>query len=60
MTAIHGRFMRAQMLLDRGALVDIGDKEGCTIFFLTIHHLNILACYELTHIFINSLITRHS
>ena len=40
MTAIHGRFMRAQMLLDRGALVDIGDKEG--IFFFNHSNLQVL------------------
>jgi len=33
MTAINGRFTRAQMLLDRGALVDVGDKEGLHHFF---------------------------
>ena len=32
MTAINGRFTRAQMLLDHGALVDVGDKEGLASF----------------------------
>lgn len=32
MTAINGRFTRAQMLLDHGALVDVGDKEGLSEF----------------------------
>ena len=38
MTAINGRFTRAQMLLDRGALVDVGDKEGCTALHIAAAH----------------------
>lgn len=30
MTAIHGRFTRSQTLIDKGAIVDATDKNGCT------------------------------
>ncbi|KAJ8926301.1 hypothetical protein NQ314_021341 [Rhamnusium bicolor] len=39
MTAIHGRFTRSKTLIDKGALIDCSDKNGCT-------PLHIAAQYE--------------